>query len=609
MAVREHPREAPPLMTDYALVGDGRSCALVSSGGSVDWWCPPRFDEPSVFARLLDADAGFFRVAPPVRHARRFSYVPETNVAETVFWTEDARAKLRTFMPHVEAGHEGAPRLVLELEGERGAFDITAEFAPRFGYGTIRPTFRALGSGVAATAEDESLALASSVPFEVQDARAIATFRLEAGQRHAFVLDHGVEAPAVDPLALATREREDALAFWRAWCARSTYEGPYADEVRRSLLALKLLQHSGSGTFVAAASASLPEAVGGSRNWDYRYSWVRDGVFIVMAFETGGHKPEARAFREWLMRTLRRDGPEELRMLYRVDGARDLEERELSSLAGYRRSTPVRVGNAASGQRQLDTFGELMLCFHRSDFLFEGAEAEANWRAVRGLVDWLVAHWREPDSGVWEMRGDEGHYVYSKAMACVAIRHGIDIATRHGFDAPLDEWRAAADAAARWVESEGFHEGRGAFTQTTGRADLDASNLLLGLLGFAKPAARSMRATVDATLGGLVVNGFVHRYLVDDGLEGSEGCFLAASFWLSELLARQGRVERAREVFERALSVAGPAGLLPEEVDALTGEPLGNYPQGLSHLALVGAAYAIGAAERGALNRGGEEGR
>lgn len=612
---RPLPSEDYPALAGYGLVGDGHSAALVSAGASVDWWCPARFDRPSVFARLLDLDVGGrFVTRPPVRHRTEIGYEAETNVLCSVFTTADATVEARTFMPHVQAeADDGAPgRLVRLLSCERGTVDVSVELAPAFDYARRAPRFESRNGDLVATpahgAEPDRLRLASTADLSLADEAPAAgggsrttartTVRLSAGDEHAFVLDHARgEAldPVDDPLATAHRALETTRSFWRGWAGRCTYEGAYRDPVVRSLLTLKQLQYAPSGAFVAAPTTSLPERPGGGRNWDYRFAWIRDGYHIVMALESAGYERESRRFKEWLADILRRDASEGIQMLYRVDGDPKVGEEKMAHLEGYRRSSPVRVGNEAAGQHQLDTFGEAVACLHRAPGVFEGDEGQARFSALRELVDWVAEHWQERDSGLWELRGDVRHYVYGKVMAWVALDHGIQIAESHGFEAPTERWAEERQAVRAFVLEEGVDDELGAFTQTTERSDADAANLLIALLGFVDPEDERMQATIEQTREHLLSHGLCHRYIVDDRLQGNEGAFLVASFWLADALAAQGRRGEAREVFERARGCAGPLGLLAEEADPVSSELAGNHPQGLSHLGLVLAALRIDA--------------
>lgn len=599
-------RSDPPV-TDHALLGDGRTAALVTSDGCIDWWCPTRFDGPSVLGRLLDPGGGHFAVGLPVRHLREARYLPGTNVHETRLWTAEAEVVVTTFVPHRESGARPG-RIVRLVECRRGEVDVSLELVPRFEYG--REGVQSRGGdrgGVLFPHGAGGLLLSSSWPLAPEGDAVWVTRLMRAGQVDAFFLDHfeGPPPEAVEDLVATARELLAAQeSFWRDWSDRCTYRGPYRDAVVRSLLAMKLLQHE-TGAFVAAATTSVSEWHGGPRTWDYRQAWLRDGVFIVMAFESTGYREESDGFRGWIADIVRRDACDRLQMLYRVDGDRDLAERPLPHLAGHRGSRPVRVGNAAAEQHQLDTFGEVMMCFHRTRNVFEGPDRDETWRAVRAVVDWVAANWRSPDSGIWEQRGRHMDYVYSKAAAWLALDHGIHIAEDRGFPADLGAWRRARGGVRALLEGEAFDGEARAFVQTLGRRDADAAMLLLPILGIVDADDPRVVSTVAFIERRLVRNGLVYRYDSDDRLPGPEGAFLPAGFWLSHVLALQGRVADARRVFERTLSVAGPLGLLPEEADPETNEPLGNHPQALTHLALVNAAVAIEAAEAAQAEPGG----
>lgn len=608
MSTRSYrPLRLPPYpgITDHGLVGDGHSAALLTSEGAIDWWCPQRFDAPSVFARLLDDGiGGHYALAPPAAHRREFGYVENTNVLRALFVTSRGRFSVTTLMPHAEARHEDGhrPRIVQLIEGVAGEVDVTVELAPRFDYAreaTLAP--EASEGGVLVRGARESMRLSGSIDLPLGEAPTYGhTFHLGKGERHAFVLEHGDAArppPSVrDPLAFAEDALARELSWWRDWIARCTYEGAYSDSVRRSMLGLKLLQHEPSGSFVAAATMGLPEVPGGVDNWDYRHAWLRDGSFIVMAFETTGYADEATRFRRWLSEVVKRDAPDRLQMLYRVDGERDLVEVTLDHLSGWRGARPVRNGNSAAEQHQLDTYGEVMMCYHRAPQLM-AEQGELLWPALAVLVDAVCDRWHERDSGIWELRGEKRHYLYSKAMGWLAIQRGLDVAETNGFDAPRERWRGVAADIRDYIEREGWSERLRAYPQSAGDAAPDAAVLLFPLFGYKSPSDPRMRATLDWIERQLAGHHFVHRQLPDADLP-TEGAFLAAGFWLAHHLAHLGRVEEARRYVDAALQVAGPLGLLPEEADPVTGEPLGNHPQALSHLSLVLAAYAINESER-----------
>ena len=594
-----------PAIADHGLVGDGRSAALLTSEGVIDWWCPQRFDAPSACARLLDDDiGGYYALAPPSAHRREFGYVDGTNVLRALFVTTRGRFCVTTCMPHAEADH-GTPRgarIVQLVEGLEGAPDVTVELAPRFDYAREAPRAAESDAGsVVFRGAREAMRLSASLDLRAPTTPTAGhTFQLAKGERHAFVLEH-VDAPRAPPpvhdaLAFADVTLARELSWWREWIGRCTYEGAYAAAVHRSMLGLKLLQYEPAGSFVAAATMGLPEIPGGADNWDYRHAWLRDGSFIVMAFETRGYANEATRFRRWLSEVVKRDAPDRIQMLYRVDGERDLVEETLDHFHGWRGARPVRLGNAAAEQHQLDTYGEVMMCYHRAPRLM-AEQGEFLWPALEALVDAVCDRWQERDSGIWELRGEKRHYTYSKAMGWLAIQRGLDVAQTNGFDAPRERWQGVADEIRTYIERECWSERAGSYTRAAGDLVPDSAVLLFPLFGYQPPRDARMRVTLDWVERHLAGHSFVNRHLREEDL-GTEGAFLAAGFWLAHDLAHLGRVEEARRYVDAALRVGGPLGLLPEEADVVSGEGLGNHPQALSHLSLVLAAYAINESER-----------
>ncbi|MBE0481188.1 MAG: glycoside hydrolase family 15 protein [Dehalococcoidia bacterium] len=580
-----------PSITEYGLVGDGHSAALVSCDGGIDWWCPGRFDYPSVFARLLDwHKGGHFIISVPVIHKRLFSYVEDTNVLETRFVTSDVVVTLTTFMPY-----DGDTRRIIRLlQAEGKEVDVSLEFQPAFDYARKGHSLSSVEGGIIAETNDERLVLSSTAALPVQGNKVAATFRLKPGDQHAFILDYGREnAVVMDPLAVARESLEKEKSFWRRWASKCSYEGEYRGDVLRSLLALKLLQYAPNGAIVAAPTTSLPETVGQARNWDYRYVWPRDGSFIVMAMESAGYKEESDRFKEWLAAVLRRDAPEKIRNLYCVDGFEPQEEKILDHLEGYRGSRPVRIGNEAAWQYQLDTFGEITMCFHRSPETFSGENRTSNWNAIRSMVERVCERWREPDSGIWEIRGGKRQYVFSKSMAWIVVQHGIEIVKNFGLDGPVERWRDIHARIHEFLLAEGYNEEFGSFVQTTERPDADASNLMLPIFGVVPYSDYRMKSTVERAVKDLGSHGLLHRYTVDDNLQGSEGAFIVASFWLCQIYANLHEFEKARAAFERAMHTSGALRLLAEQGNGITGEALGNYPQGFSHLGLITAAVDL----------------
>ena len=597
---------------NHGIVGNMHSAALVSQDGSVDWLCLPRFDSPSVFGAILDADkGGRFRIAPVATGALRHKqyYWPDTNVLITRFLHPDGIAEVDDYMP-IETGDGPSGQLVRRVRVVRGQLPLEVECRPAFDYARARHTTVVGDHGARFDGPGLSLGLAASVPLRQDGDGAVAVFPLSEGQSATFVLRViGPDAPHRP--CPGTREAEEwfrtTVAFWQRWAARCTYRGRWRETVLRSALALKLLTYQPTGAIVAAPTTSLPEGIGGVRNWDYRYTWIRDAAFTVYAFLRIGFTEEAARFRDWLQarykeRDSHSDGP--LQLMYAVDGRSDLTEEELLHLEGYAGSRPVRIGNAAHGQLQLDIYGELM----DAAYLFNKYAAPVGydgWRHLRGLVDWVAANWGREDEGVWEVRGGRRHFVYSKFMCWVALDRGLRLADKRSFPADRATWLKARDAVYEEVMAKGWSQARGSFVQSYGSDALDASALLMPLTFFMAPNDPRMLATVDAirspaARGGLAADGLVYRYdptAAPDGLPGVEGTFNMCSFWLVEALTRAGRtdprrLEEARLLFEQMLGYGNHLGLYSEQTGP-SGEALGNFPQAFTHLALISAAYNL----------------
>ncbi len=517
-------------------------------------------------------------------------YEEETNILVSDLGTADATVRMTTFMPYPRSS---VPLLVRLVSSKGLPIDVTMEFFPAFRYGEEEPVLTAEGNGVVARGESKTLRLFCTAEPEVTGQRAETTIRFGDGDVHAFVLAYGHRAECPDPRRYAKQLLAATRTYWREWSCRCTHTGEHRPDVLRSLLTLKLLQYQPTGTFVAAPSLGLPEQPGGKRNWDYRYVWLRDGVFIVMAFESTGYTEEADAFRWWLASLLRRDPPERLQPLYRVDLGREVEERDLDRAEGYRHSTPVHIGNGAGRQFQLDTFGEVMLCFHRAPRLMQGPEGPAIWEALRRLVDWVCENWRRPDAGIWEIRGGNYQQIFSKAMAYMAVRRGIEIATENGFPAPLERWERVRDDIWSYVDTEGYSAEVGAYTQMTVRNDADVAMLLFPIVGVTEYGHERFAGTVRYIEDQLDEEGYLQRYIIDDNLQGREGAFLPACFWMATVKANQGDIESARDWYARAYRAASPLGLFSEEIDGVGRVMLGNFPQALTHLSHVLAAWAI----------------
>jgi GH15 family glucan-1,4-alpha-glucosidase len=597
---------------NHGIVGNMHSAALVSLDGSVDWLCLPRFDSPSVFGAILDAEkGGRFRIAPTAAGELRHKqyYWPETNVLITRFLHPDGIAEVEDYMP-VGSGAGPDALLVRRVRVVRGRLPLEVECRPAFDYARARHTTRVSEHGARFDGPGLSLGLAASVQLRPDGDGAVAAFVLGVGESATFVL-RIIARDALPGRCPGTEEAADwfreTVDYWQRWAARCTYRGRWRETVLRSALALKLLTYQPTGAIVAAPTTSLPEGIGGVRNWDYRYTWIRDAAFTVYAFLRVGFTEEATRFRDWLAARSKEhdshcDGP--LQLMYAIDGRSDLAEEELTHLDGYAGSRPVRVGNAAHGQLQLDIYGELM----DAVYLFNKYVAPVGydgWRRLRDLVDWVAGNWHREDEGVWEVRGGRRQFVYSKFMCWVALDRGLRLADKRSFPADRAAWLKARDAVYEEVVAKGWSESRGSFVQSYGSDALDASALLMPLTFFMAPNDPRMLATVDAirspaTRGGLAADGLVYRYdpkAAPDGLPGVEGTFNMCSFWLVEALTRAGRTEpsrlaEARLLFEQMLGYSNHLGLYAEQTGP-SGEALGNFPQAFTHLALISAAFNL----------------
>jgi GH15 family glucan-1,4-alpha-glucosidase len=581
--------DVPARVEDYALLGNTRTAALVSRTGSIDWWCVPRFDSPACFAALLGTpEHGRWLVAPAQgsrRTVRR--YRPGTLVLETDFHTADGCVRIVDCMPM----RDGRMDIVRVVVGVRGSVAMTCEIVIRFGYGQVVPWVRREGSSLIATGGPDTLELRTPVPLRGEDFRTRGRFVVRDGDRVPFVLSH---SPSHEPRPVpldAEAALEATTRWWEAWSAQSTYDGEHRRAMQESLTALKGLSYAPTGGIVAAPTTSLPERLGGVRNWDYRFCWVRDATFTLYALLLAGYRDEARAWREWLLRAAA-GRPQDLQVLYGVTGSRIRSELTVPWLPGYGGSTPVRLGNAAAMQCQLDVYGELVdtLCLARSAGLAHDADA---WSFQCALLEYLESHWSDPDSGIWEMRGERQAFTHSRVMAWVAMDRSIRDAERFGLDAPVARWRRARTAIRRDVLAHGVDRDRGVLVQRYGAKSLDASLLLVPIVGFLPPDDARVVATVDAIERELTVDGLVMRYRPDetpDGLPDGEGVFLPCSFWMVDALWLMGRERIARDRFARLLDLRNDVGLLAEEYDPRTRRMLGNFPQALSHVALVNSA-------------------
>ncbi|MGA7614986.1 MAG: glycoside hydrolase family 15 protein [Thermoanaerobaculia bacterium] len=594
------PTAYPPI-SDYALIGDSRSSALVSSSGSIDWCCWPRFDSPSVFARILDwEEGGYFRITPTSTFRTSRRYLEATNILETTFHTEGGKATLTDLMPALSGDEKRRilvpfREIVRRVEGVDGEVQLRMDFVPRPKYSRSGVRLKKRSAfDVAASTPGELLDLRATVPLELEQGRASATFVLKRRERQYFSISYSNEGPAVLPSVGERAEEILRLStdFWRKWSGHLEYSGPYRDLVVRSALVLKLLTYAPSGAIIAAPTTSLPEAIGSHRNWDYRYCWLRDASFTARALYDLGFHVEAEAYVQWLLQATHLTQPE-LQVLYSVYGESHLPERELEDFDGYRNSRPVRVGNGAHGQFQLDVYGEVMMAMER--FESEGRRIDKDTRKLLvGIAEYVCDHWDEPDSGIWEIRGASVQHTHGKAMAWAALDSAIRLAERLDVSGNLPKWKRVREEIRNTVMEKGYNRQLQSFTRGLDDDKLDGSLLTLPLIGFIDGDHPKMQSTIDLIRKRLGRGELVYRYVnIDDGIGGAEGAFLACSFWLVSALARAGRMEEAHQTFDALASRANDVGLYSEEIDPDTGLFVGNFPQGLTHIALINAALNL----------------
>ena len=586
----------------YALIGDCHSAALVSRGGSIDWCCLPRFDSDSCFGRLLDAQGGgHFSIAPTTPCETRREYVGDSLVLATTFESDAGAVRLIDFFVMRHGSSKPARReLVRIATGLRGSMRLRVEFVPRFDYGEIKPWIYRVGeAGHCAVGSNAGLLIFGDVPLQIDETHALcAEIEVNEGKRYRlamqFVSPEELHAgPVVLPVGDGIDSRlDETLDWWREWVSKIVYDGQPGVGVVRSAIVLKALSYAPTGAIIAAPTTSLPEHVGGERNWDYRFSWIRDSVFTVQALASLGCIAEADAFRRFIQRAAAGNG-EQLQVLFGIDGKRRLTEVTLDHLPGWRGSRPVRIGNAAEHHFQADMFGLLLELSGRWSALGNKPD-DAYWDFLIETVDCAIENWQRPDRGIWEVRGVPRHFVHSKVMCWAAVQRGIEMADRHGLPAPIARWSAARGEMRAAIEARGIDPVRGNFVAAFDSVDLDAALLLLPDVGFVSYDDERMLRTTDAIQRELDDGGLILRYSAADGLRGSEGSFLACSFWLVECLAKQGRIGEAKKLFERVGRCANDLGLFAEEYACATGESLGNFPQGLSHLSHISAALALG---------------
>ena len=588
----------PAPIEDYALIGDCETAALVARDGSIDWLCFPRFDSPACFAALLGGpEHGRWQIAPAVeiQHIER-RYRGATLILETDYHTDAGEARVIDFMPL----RDEVADLIRIVEGRRGTVPMRMELIMRFDYGSIVPWLRRFERGITAIAGPDKQRLCTPVALENKNFRTFAEFNVTESERIAFDLTwfrsyqpHPVEKDCQQQLQSTER-------WWREWAGRCTYDGKWREPVVRSLITLKALTYHPTGGIVAAPTTSLPERLGGVRNWDYRYCWLRDATFTLYALINAGFLQEAREWREWLLRAAA-GKPSEVHIMYGLAGERRLTEMELNWLPGYENSAPVRVGNGACHQFQLDVYGEVLDALHKCwrSGMEPGGEG---WRIERALLDFLESNWDQPDMGIWEVRGPKRHFTHSKMMVWVALDRGVKAVEYFGLDGPVERWQRLRDEVHAQVCCEGYNAEVGAFTQFYGSKLLDASLLMMPLVGFLPAEDPRVRATVEAIERRLVHKGFVHRYENDpevDGLPPGEGSFLLCSFWLADNLALLRRRDDAHRLFERLLSIRNDVGLLAEAYDVEARRLVGNFPQAFSHIGLINTAFNLTRSHRG----------
>lgn len=601
---------AYPLIADHGLIGDLQTSALVATDGSIDWFCAPRFDSPSIFGALLDAErGGHFRVRPTTEaFTRKQLYFPDTAVLVTRFLTEAGVGELVDFMPVTGEVATDRHRIIRMVRCVRGRMTFAVDIAPRFDYG--REPHQTHVTETGAVFEGANTVMTVRLVLEPGEKRLADTrvdahgdlhaeVTLEAGQMRGVVVETGAAGPAGALSVTEARELfDETVAFWEAWLGQSTYAGRWREELNRSAITLKLMTYAPSGGLVAAPTAGLPEQIGGERNWDYRYTWVRDASFSVYSLLGMGFTSEAAALGRWLRdrvdEQVGANGAGPLKIMYRVDGSSDLVEEVLPHWEGYRGSAPVRIGNGAAGQLQLDIYGEAMDSIYVAD-RHGITPSHQGWERVCRLLDWVTDHWDQPEEGIWETRGGRQDFTYGRLMNWVALDRGVRLAELHGRPAPLDRWRDERDAIYRQVMDRGWSPARKAFRQHYDTDVLDASLLRMSAVGFIAPKDPMWTSTLEAMDGELVTDSLVYRYdpaASPDGLRGSEGTFSLCTFTYVDALARAGRLGKARETFEKMLTYANHVGLYSEEI-ALTGEQIGNFPQAFTHLALIDAAITL----------------
>ena len=576
----------------YAIIGDCETAALVGLDGSIDWLCWPNFSSDACFARLLGTeDNGRWLLAPAdkVEKTTR-KYRNHTLILETTFEAADFAVMLIDYMPIRDSNSD----VVRIVKGIRGSAPMKMEMSLRFNYGATVPWVTRRHGGIRAIAGPDLVAFRTAAPLTGKGLTTVSEFTVKAGESVDFVMTYGPSHLNTPRAIDVNKSLEETQKFWEKWAADNSYQGPYQDAVERSLITLKALTYRPTGGIVAAVTTSLPEQLGGPRNWDYRYCWLRDATFTLLAFMSGGFYQEAKEWQQWLLRAIA-GSPDQVQIMYGLAGQRYLPERELTWLTGYENSKPVRIGNAASEQLQLDIYGEVMAAFHSALSRLEKS-GELSFAMLRRLVEHLETIWQEPDEGIWETRGGRQNFTYSKVMAWVAFDRAIKAAGVLHAGAPVERWQKVRTKIHEEICSHAYNEKLGSFVQSYGSEHLDASLLLMPMMGFLPAEDPRIQGTLKAIEGSLMSGGLVLRYnteKVSDGLPPGEGVFLACSFWMVSALMMQGRDADAKKLFERVLSLANDVGLLAEEYDVGAKRLVGNFPQALSHISLVNAAFHL----------------
>ncbi|MFW6111739.1 MAG: glycoside hydrolase family 15 protein [Candidatus Bipolaricaulota bacterium] len=586
---------------DYSIIGNLETVALVGSDGSIDWFPLPHVESPSVFARILDANkGGYFSIAPTGPFDSHQEYLPKTNVLKTTFRTDRGNLSITDFMPIGSSEPSGEEAILRKVTVEEGKPEIGVTFNPRFDYARKDPELFLEEGEVRARSEDTDISLKGPVDFTIENGTAGVNFEGKEEENYWFSLQYGEDLETDFDYPDSLNQTED---YWRDWAhdceeEKCVFSGPWHELTVRSGLVLKLLTHPDTGAIAAAPTTSMPEEIGGVRNWDYRFSWIRDATMTIHSLYNLGHEEETSSYFNWLRKLSRiYSDPAELGIMYGMHGEAQLQEETLDHLSGYRNSSPVRVGNAASEQKQLDIYGELVNAFYETCPKYGEEIKDEDWKFIRRVADHVVGIWEEKDAGIWEVRGESKHFVYSKLMCWVALDRSIRIGQGWVYKGPFGKWEKEREKIRKSILEKGYNEEVGSFVQSFGSDVLDATSLLVPLMDFLPPVDSRVLSTIDTTLERLTSDdGLVYRYDGEDGLPGDEGAFLLCSFWLIRALTAAGRLDEAENYLENVIDYASPTGLLAEEVDPSTGKLLGNFPQGFSHIGLINSSLHLGRA-------------